>query len=400
MTHIVHKPFQFLCSVALILFCVLGASVAAMAAEKGSADQLPERCRMEAPATGVCKALFEVYSFNPETNVCEESTYGGCGGVVPFQTEEECKRVCETGDRLRLTGIAPEKELPYFVVTVEYPKKWEKPEFSVSVDGTPVSVRRLGGGYSGAAAVETFAVFSGQSGVKTIVVRTMINGTEHRVTKKHYVAAPEMAVLLDLTGDHEAVFSNDPIRFFLHQVTGPRVLVNGVAALLRSEVTERGTVVSIIPQWKSGLNGVILEGTGRTGKPIKKEYRFVYFPEVFAPAKASGPHQQAVHAPEVPLQLAVTERFTMQYGAPGSRSGPFYTVTSSGAALRVQEKNPLMMKIFVLDKDGWLAPVGTHVWEITGIEPGSGVLEFSVKKHFRGSYEREKTVAVTVSAKR
>jgi len=117
MTPIVHKPFQFLCSVALILFCVLGASVAAMAAEKGSADQLPERCRMEAPATGVCKALFEVYSFNPETNVCEESNYGGCGGVVPFQTEEECKRVCETGDRLRLTGIAPEKELPYSAST-------------------------------------------------------------------------------------------------------------------------------------------------------------------------------------------------------------------------------------------------------------------------------------------
>lgn len=394
------KPFihkAFLCGLLILLTCL--ASIPTDAAENAGADQLPERCRMEAPATGVCKALFEVYSFNPETNVCEESNYGGCGGIVPFKTEEECKRVCETGDRLRLTGIAPEKELPYFVVTVEYPKKWEKPEFSVSVDGAPVSVRRLGGGHSGAAAVETFAVFSGQSSVKTIVVRTMINGIEHRVTKKHYVAAPEMAVLLDLTGDHEAVFSNDPIRFFLHQVTGPRILVNGVSTVFRSEGTERGTVVSIRPQWKSGLNVVILEGTGKSGKPIKKEYRFVYFPEAFAPAKASGPHNQAVHASGAPLQLVVSERFTMQYGAPGSRSGPFYTVVSSGAALHVQEKNPLMMKIFVLDKDGWLAPVGTHVWEITGIEPGSGVLEFSVKKHFRGSYEREKTIAVTVSAK-
>jgi len=391
----IHKVFLY----GLLILLTGLASIPADAAENAGADQLPERCRMEAPATGVCKALFEVYSFNPETNACEESNYGGCGGIVPFKTEEECKRVCETGDRLRLTGIAAEKELPYFVVTVEYPKKWEQPEFSVSVDGAPVSVRRLGGGHSGAAAVETLAVFSGQSGVKTIVVRTMINGTEHRVTKKHYVAAPEMAVLLDLTGDHEAVFSNDPIRFFLHQVTGPQILVNGVAAVLRSEGTERGTVVSIRPQWKPGPNVVSLEGTGKSGQPIKKEYRFVSFPDAAAPAKASGPYNQAGPTPGVPLQLAVSERFTMQYGAPGSRSGPFHTVASSGTALRVQEKNPLMMKVFVLDKDGWLVPVGTHVWEVTGIEPGSGVLEFSVKQHFRGGYEREKTIAVTVSAK-
>ncbi|WP_232064624.1 BPTI/Kunitz domain-containing protein [Rhodocytophaga rosea] len=34
------------------------------------------------------------YYYDTKEKRCKEFTYGGCGGVVPFQTMEECKQ-CE-----------------------------------------------------------------------------------------------------------------------------------------------------------------------------------------------------------------------------------------------------------------------------------------------------------------
>lgn len=56
-------------------------------------EELPEKCRLK-PDGGPCKALFERYYFDPQTSECREFFYGGCGGVVPFETREECEREC------------------------------------------------------------------------------------------------------------------------------------------------------------------------------------------------------------------------------------------------------------------------------------------------------------------
>jgi hypothetical protein len=54
---------------------------------------LPARCGLE-PDGGSCKGLFFEYYYDPKTKQCREFVYGGCGGRVPFETEEECRRVC------------------------------------------------------------------------------------------------------------------------------------------------------------------------------------------------------------------------------------------------------------------------------------------------------------------
>jgi hypothetical protein len=46
------------------------------------------------PESGPCKALFIKYYYDREEKKCKEFVYGGCGGVVPFETLEECKQ-CE-----------------------------------------------------------------------------------------------------------------------------------------------------------------------------------------------------------------------------------------------------------------------------------------------------------------
>ena len=46
------------------------------------------------PEAGPCKAYFKKYYFDKSEGKCKEFVWGGCGGVVPFETLEECKS-CE-----------------------------------------------------------------------------------------------------------------------------------------------------------------------------------------------------------------------------------------------------------------------------------------------------------------
>lgn len=50
-----------------------------------------EECTL-APETGSCNAAFSRYYFNNSTKKCEVFTWGGCDGVVPFETKEECEK--------------------------------------------------------------------------------------------------------------------------------------------------------------------------------------------------------------------------------------------------------------------------------------------------------------------
>ena len=68
----------------LILFAIHGG--------KGFA-QSP--CDLE-PDPGPCFAAIPAYYFNQDTQSCAEFIYGGCAGVVPFWTLEECESECES----------------------------------------------------------------------------------------------------------------------------------------------------------------------------------------------------------------------------------------------------------------------------------------------------------------
>lgn len=47
------------------------------------------------PKTGKCKAMFNKYYFDFNTNSCKTFIWGGCGGNIPFHSLEECKKTCE-----------------------------------------------------------------------------------------------------------------------------------------------------------------------------------------------------------------------------------------------------------------------------------------------------------------
>ena len=56
-------------------------------------DPLDESCFL-VPDPGLCQAAFPRYYYNSETDKCTQFLWGGCGGVVPFETLEECKNAC------------------------------------------------------------------------------------------------------------------------------------------------------------------------------------------------------------------------------------------------------------------------------------------------------------------
>lgn len=76
--------FQVIC---LILLCCSTKTL--------YAETLPEKCRLT-PVNGYCKAMLDRYYFDQKSGLCKKYIYDGCGPVVPFDTLEECRALCET----------------------------------------------------------------------------------------------------------------------------------------------------------------------------------------------------------------------------------------------------------------------------------------------------------------
>ena len=56
------------------------------------------------PEIGPCFADIVTYYFNQNTSQCEESSWGGCGGLVAFWTLESCQNSCENIEIQGCTG--------------------------------------------------------------------------------------------------------------------------------------------------------------------------------------------------------------------------------------------------------------------------------------------------------
>ncbi len=52
-----------------------------------------DKCSLE-PKVGVCRASLTRFYFDSKTQKCLPFSWGGCGGIVPFLTLEECNNLC------------------------------------------------------------------------------------------------------------------------------------------------------------------------------------------------------------------------------------------------------------------------------------------------------------------
>jgi hypothetical protein len=75
----------------LLLFAAI--ALFAVASDSYCAN-LPDRCLL-LPVKGPCKAMIEKFYFHQASGKCTPYFYDGCGPVVPFDTLEECQKLCE-----------------------------------------------------------------------------------------------------------------------------------------------------------------------------------------------------------------------------------------------------------------------------------------------------------------
>lgn len=74
---------------------ILQLSTLILFAMNGGVGFAQSPCELE-PDPGPCFAAIPAYYFNQDSQSCAEFTYGGCAGVVPFWTLEECESECES----------------------------------------------------------------------------------------------------------------------------------------------------------------------------------------------------------------------------------------------------------------------------------------------------------------
>jgi len=90
--------------------CILGECVCI---NDSDGDEICDENELNAceliPDPGPCLAAIQIFYFNQNTSQCEETWWGGCDGIVPFWTLEECENSCENNTSIQ--EVLKEKNL-------------------------------------------------------------------------------------------------------------------------------------------------------------------------------------------------------------------------------------------------------------------------------------------------
>ena len=76
---------------ALVFFSIIACNTKAKNAVTNT--ELHENCSLR-PDPGNCRMAIKRYHYDKKEKKCKEFTYGGCNGIVPFETLEDCKKKC------------------------------------------------------------------------------------------------------------------------------------------------------------------------------------------------------------------------------------------------------------------------------------------------------------------
>lgn len=364
------KRTTILCLALLCLFAGLSATRTQANASDDSA-----RCSL-APDPGPCKGLFEIYYYDAQSRSCRPSFYGGCQGVVPFETLEQCQAACENPAELRILHNRGLSASPYAVFDVEYPKDMPDVQFSVQVNGAPAEFRWLGGGSDTEKQSATLQIPLGPAGKKDIAVTAAHGGKSLDAQTSLYWQAEPVVALLDHFGENEALLQAAPLKLFLFEAGEPEALLNGkeIPATVETGASAHGTVLSLSPDWAPGANTLIVRAVDKSGRQIPMEFTFVNLEH--------GAMSQGASAELV-------------YGYPGSRSGPFFYVSCDSPAIVLA--NDREVRVDTLDAKGWFGTDHKLVISMQAAQPGSAVIRIDKKMHFTQGVEPDREIRVTVA---
>jgi hypothetical protein len=346
-----------------------------MVSLSGPAAAADERCSHRGEP-GPCKALIESYHYDPGSGTCEKFYWGGCA-AIPFRTKEECLQTCGGEKPLVIAELKafPEKRLPYALLHLEYPRDWQKPDFTVQVNGKEVPSRLWGGGHSPDRQYATLFFFPGEGGNLKVSVQASLDGKTHEATDRFSWNVWAMAGLLDGPGRLEAVMKPRALRFWAFPADKVRALFNGRSITPKREPLSGRPVglFSVEPEWKAGKNTLSIETTGKDGKTVAGDYSFVYLPD---------------------SAIALDETLAIPYGTMGGKSGPFYSMELEGDALSPVGDGE--ETYYIIDPEGWAVEKSVLVKALRADRPGRSRVKIFVKRHFLQSRELEREFDIHV----
>lgn len=341
----------------------------------GPAAAADERCSHRGEP-GPCKALIESYHYGPGSGTCKKFYWGGCA-AIPFRTKEECLQTCGGEKPLVIAELKafPEKRLPYALLHLEYPRDWQKPDFTVQVNGKEVPSRLWGGGHSPDRQYATLFFFPGEGGNLKVSVQASLDGKTHEATDRFSWNVWAMAGLLDGPGRLEAVMKPRALRFWAFPADKVRALFNGSSITPKREPLSGRPVglFSVEPEWKAGKNTLSIETTGKDGKTVAGDYSFVYLPD---------------------SAIALDETLAIPYGTMGGKSGPFYSMELEGDALIPVGDGE--ETYYIIDPEGWAVEKSVLVKALRADRPGRSRVKIFVKRHFLQSRELEREFDIHV----
>ncbi len=89
---------------ALTFFALIGLSLTSCKKE------VPERCTLQ-PDPGPCEAYIPKYYYDLDKKKCAEFIWGGCDGVIPFNTMKDCEDCIKAGNRKAECGFGETQQV-------------------------------------------------------------------------------------------------------------------------------------------------------------------------------------------------------------------------------------------------------------------------------------------------
>lgn len=307
-------------------------------------------------------------------------------GAVPVKT-----LVIDKIDPLSLTGhdeAAPADGL-YYSIDTRYPKAWmnkAQNTFKLTVDGKPAPWEAAGGGFSGDDANAAFRIYLSEAGKKTVSVALILGGKTITATKEVEVKGAPVLRLLDWI-DGEGVFENVPLRFVLYEVKNLAVKINGkdVAAETRPLEAFAGIyLATVAPSLVPGTNKIEFSAVDTKGAPVASSATLLYIAN---------------------NTVKLGDKFSIVYGAMGSRSGPFYSIKSDGEALDLSHGSSWKSRL-VASQPGkdeassklpWIFPETVNAFPAIAQKAGKSTLTFYVKSNFMYPEKEDKKLEITVA---
>lgn len=76
-----------------VALAVIMSGCMATTAPESKVKKMDPKC-LQKGETGRCRAAIRRYYFDSEKGKCQMFIWGGCGGIVPFETMESCQKTC------------------------------------------------------------------------------------------------------------------------------------------------------------------------------------------------------------------------------------------------------------------------------------------------------------------